>query len=395
VSRLDTVLGRVGRIRTLVDGLDDEPLRELLDAVLPLAWAELVTDQPAHALRHLHRATRLAAAPLTVRLHPARALAYGRLGRVREALHSAMAAEAAAECTETHAVAAAVKAWALWLRRGPEEAAVIVAEQATGPGGRTWLWLTADVTLAEVLLSLGQPRDCGARLLPWVARGPALGCLALTPYTLLCRAAAAGGDLPAAGRWLDQARRLAAVAPLPGWLGTVARAEAELLLVQRRTGPAADRAGDAADHFVRAGLVLHAALSVATLGEALRRDGQLAGARLALGAAKRGLADAGAGWLAGQLGREQCRLGAQLPRPGQRFAPVVLTTREREIAELVATGLSNRDIAVRLFLSRRTVETHVERILRKLGVTSRTAVAGAALPPAPATVPGGYGKNGS
>jgi DNA-binding CsgD family transcriptional regulator len=84
-------------------------------------------------------------------------------------------------------------------------------------------------------------------------------------------------------------------------------------------------------------------------------------------AAKRG-ANAGAGWLASQLGRAQCRLGAQLPRPGRRFAPVALTTRELEVAGLVAAGLSNRDIADRLFLSRRTVETHVERILRKLGV---------------------------
>jgi predicted ATPase/DNA-binding NarL/FixJ family response regulator len=52
-----------------------------------------------------------------------------------------------------------------------------------------------------------------------------------------------------------------------------------------------------------------------------------------------------------------------------------LTRRERQIAELVANGLSNREIAASLVISRRTAEGHVEHILAKLGFTSRVQVA--------------------
>src|SRR5919109_3646966 len=52
-----------------------------------------------------------------------------------------------------------------------------------------------------------------------------------------------------------------------------------------------------------------------------------------------------------------------------------LTRREEEIASLVAEGLTNADIAERLFLSRRTVEGHVERIRDRFGFRSRAQIA--------------------
>jgi predicted ATPase/DNA-binding CsgD family transcriptional regulator len=57
---------------------------------------------------------------------------------------------------------------------------------------------------------------------------------------------------------------------------------------------------------------------------------------------------------------------------GQR---AVLTKRQREIADLVAQGLSNKEIAARLVISPRTAEAHVEHILTKLGYTSRAQIA--------------------
>ena len=61
-------------------------------------------------------------------------------------------------------------------------------------------------------------------------------------------------------------------------------------------------------------------------------------------------------------------------RPEEQM-PDGLTAREREIAALVARGLTNRQIAAELFISERTAGTHVANILGKLGFTSRAQVA--------------------
>jgi DNA-binding CsgD family transcriptional regulator len=66
------------------------------------------------------------------------------------------------------------------------------------------------------------------------------------------------------------------------------------------------------------------------------------------------------------------------PRPATRANPAGLTARQLEVLELVAQGLSNPEIAQRLFLSPKTVEHHVAAIRDKLGVRSRRDVASAA-----------------
>ena len=62
----------------------------------------------------------------------------------------------------------------------------------------------------------------------------------------------------------------------------------------------------------------------------------------------------------------------------QAVADRGLSPREREVLTLVAQGATNRAIASDLFISERTVESHVRRIFQKLGVTSRAAATAAA-----------------
>jgi non-specific serine/threonine protein kinase len=73
---------------------------------------------------------------------------------------------------------------------------------------------------------------------------------------------------------------------------------------------------------------------------------------------------------AGAGGAAPSALSAAVTVPAPAAA-AVLTKREREIADLVASGLSNREIATRLFISKRTVDAHVEHIFGKLEISSR------------------------
>jgi len=66
-------------------------------------------------------------------------------------------------------------------------------------------------------------------------------------------------------------------------------------------------------------------------------------------------------------------------RLAERFAGSALTERETDVLKLIVAGLSNKNIATRLFISEATVKTHINNLLSKLGVTDRTQAATTAL----------------
>jgi DNA-binding CsgD family transcriptional regulator len=79
------------------------------------------------------------------------------------------------------------------------------------------------------------------------------------------------------------------------------------------------------------------------------------------------------GWRVAQLEQVRAQLGLT-PSTASISGPGALTPREREVALLIADGLTNSDLARRLYISPKTAAIHVSNILRKLGVSSRTEV---------------------
>jgi DNA-binding CsgD family transcriptional regulator len=108
-------------------------------------------------------------------------------------------------------------------------------------------------------------------------------------------------------------------------------------------------------------------------GEHLRRDHATAESRTQLAAALESFERLGAAPWASRAAGELRATGLAKPR-ARELGPDPLTPQEREIAALAAAGLSNKQIAQRLFLSHKTVGNHLFRIFPKLGITSRAAL---------------------
>ena len=216
---------------------------------------------------------------------------------------------------------------------------------------------------------------------------------------IIAQAALAGGDLIAARRWADDA-----VATAPGvvlmWALTtrarVAIAQGELEQAER---DAHDALASAPEGFLYAGtsdtLECLAVLAgeAGSHPEAARLFGSAAAIRQRMGAVRFKVWDAGyeasaatvrdalggtdfdAAWAEGEaLSTEEAIAYAQRGR-GQRKRPSSgwgsLTPTELDVVRLVSEGLANNDIATRLFISPRTVQSHLTHVYTKLGLSSR------------------------
>ncbi|MFK0150521.1 ATP-binding protein [Streptomyces sp. NPDC090499] len=108
-------------------------------------------------------------------------------------------------------------------------------------------------------------------------------------------------------------------------------------------------------------------------GERLRRAKSTTAARSHLGAALDAFENLGARPWAARAGNELRATGLAVG-PAGGTGPASLTPQQREIALLAAAGLTNKQIGERLFLSPRTVSTHLHQLFPKLGVASRAAL---------------------
>ncbi|MFD6272644.1 helix-turn-helix transcriptional regulator [Nocardia asteroides] len=154
-------------------------------------------------------------------------------------------------------------------------------------------------------------------------------------------------------------------------IGVAALARAEYSAVIGDLAAADVAATVAIDAFARAGMVVHRAQAELVAGIVAGRRGDFGAATNRFAAARAVFADAGAQRLLAEVTAAQRSLAGSRS-PG---TATTLTRREREVAELAAQGHTNKDIATHLYLSPRTVEDHLGRVLRKLGLTSRAGIA--------------------
>lgn len=182
------------------------------------------------------------------------------------------------------------------------------------------------------------------------------------------------GDLEQAGRWAEQAAREAKLLGLGGQRAAALCGKATL--AEHRGDPAeAIRLLDAAvAEYARLGLRLWEAYALLRTAALAGQMGEHSRATALLQRARHIAVEGGARLLTDLS--ELVRLGAGEEEPVLPEELAALTTRELEVAGLVADGLSNQDIASRLHLSRRTVETRLSTIYRKTALPSRSALAG-------------------
>jgi DNA-binding NarL/FixJ family response regulator len=196
---------------------------------------------------------------------------------------------------------------------------------------------------------------------------------------VLARAGVATGRLEEADEWAQRATAHAAALRLPAGAVRGACARAEVLLARDEPQEAAQLALEAVAAGERAGAPRDATEARLLAGRALSSAGSRAAA---VEAFQRVAADAATGCgfaLRDAATRELRRLGVRVTRHGRGAAGEqgedALSEREREIADLVAEGRSNKQVAATLFLSDRTVEYHLSAVYRKLGVRTRTELA--------------------
>jgi DNA-binding CsgD family transcriptional regulator/tetratricopeptide (TPR) repeat protein len=228
------------------------------------------------------------------------------------------------------------------------------------------------VALADATLALTENEP--SRALGWADELQAAtgGWLPLLCLAALGEAHAACADVPAAEQIVDRLRSVrscATCAPdtLADWVLGLAR-------LAVGAGGADDLLGSAAAGFDALGLPFYAArgrLEQARALHASHPDDAVARGRAALAV----FDDLGAPvWT--KSARDLLRTLGVVPSRGRArgAADGSLSARELEVARLVASGRSNADVASELFISPRTVTTHLDRIYSKLGLGSRVAL---------------------
>jgi DNA-binding CsgD family transcriptional regulator len=373
-----------------LDAMGDDQLAGRLEAPYYLGFAEFLCERYEEAIVHHQRGLAVSRAsgqgqfvvPMMVGL----AHALEVRGRIDEALDMVAGAVEAARLSGNRQVLS----WALvgegWVAAmtGDLELAGRSADEAVtllGQLSHSILTLATHALAAVVFLEGGDVDRClaeaeaaGAPAFDAIEPGRAAWLLAV-----LARAELTRGRPDAARDCIARARATLEGLTLPLTEATVVHAEALLALEDGDAVRAGEIAEGGAALAESVGAVVHAGRLRALAGHALARTGDRDAAVPVLKRAEAELAACGADRLRAEAVRDLRKLGVRVAGRQRRGATgeglAALSGREREIAELVALGRTNREIARELFVSEKTVEGHLRNVFTKLDVSARAAVA--------------------
>ena len=376
---------------TALAGLDDRALAERIEIFFYLSWAETYIEELELAIATAERGIALSRATgqghLLVPLMLSRPLPLDGLGRLAESI---AASEEAIEAARTSPNPQYLF-WALWecayshAMAGNIERALELCEDSTvlsrGLAPNFLFWSQPGSTYGHVLRESGEP-DRGLQIELDALGGPEMPRISAYERVIalqqLTEALVVAGRVDEADEFAERVHADAERLALPGARALAAQAQATVLLARGEAAEAARLAGEAWEPTVARGLRLDAAHLRRLQGRALAELGERNAAVTALREAEREFDAFPSVRARDEVRRELRKLGARAEPRGPTAdggGLGALSSREREIAELVTDRRTNKEIAAELYLSEKTVESHLRNVFMKLGVRSRVQVA--------------------
>jgi DNA-binding CsgD family transcriptional regulator/tetratricopeptide (TPR) repeat protein len=376
-----------------IDPLPDEGLAPRLEALYYLGWAENYLEHYDEAIAHADRGIAIARAAgegrLLVPMMLVKGYPFEMQGRMADAVELCEnAIEAARLSANPHYLFWALfeLGWAHYFS-GDLDAALLAGEESKRVGGRLvggtmpstgggpgWLLAAARFEAGDVERAREEMRALGSDELEH--KIPVERCF---DWETMALAELAAGRPEAAEGYARRAEENAERLGLKVPAACAGRARAAVLLDAGEPLEAAGVAAESAEAAASVGARLQAAYSRGLAGRALAAAGERKAALDALKEAERETDLCGSTRFRDEMRRELRKLGARAEVRGPATADdsgiASLTKREREIAELITDRLTNPQIASKLFLSKKTVESHIRNLFVKLGASSRVEVA--------------------